>query len=137
MPTAVKQRSNGRRKRAVAKPAAKPLADALAQAAWADADRALAEALAEMEALKGAKTAAARADAQALLQQALTRAARRRGLVWFGAPGAIESFDPKRHELARASSRAPKQVRIASRGLARGSEILIKARVTSARGQRR
>jgi len=105
------------------------LADALAAAAWAEADGALAEALAEYDALQAARSEKAKAEASSLLGQALARAGRRRGLTRFGGVGAMESYDPARHQLATAIKRPPKRVRVKMAGVAMGSEILVKARV--------
>lgn len=113
-----------------------PLVGALAEAAWREADSALAEALIECERALAAPGADARQEALELLSLALTRAARRRGLTSLGTPGAVEPFDPARHELIKPSSRLPKRVRIASAGIARGAEVLIKARATTLRAKR-
>jgi hypothetical protein len=137
MPAARKKRTStakpgaARTKRA----ASSVLVTALAEAAWAEADAALAEALVELRALGEARSVKARKDATELLEQALTRAARKRGLAVFGVVGAREAFDAKRHQAS--SRRAPKQVRIDAPGVARGAEILIKARVSAARTRRR
>jgi hypothetical protein len=122
-------------KRAAPRRAA-PLVDALAQAAWAEADGALAEALVECDRAIEAASASAREDALALLQLALARAARRRGLARLGKAGALEEFDPARHELLAGAKRQPKRVRIVERGVIRGPDVLIKAQVKSARAKR-
>jgi hypothetical protein len=97
----------------------------LAQAAWAEADAALAEALAEFDAWRLGE-----ADAAELVGQALRRAGRRRGLALFGRPGEIEPYDAKRHALAKAARRAPARVRLVSAGVARGQDVVVKARAT-------
>ena len=112
------------------------LVNALAEAAWTEADGALAEALLECDRAREAESKKAREQALELLFLALARAARRRGLARIGKQGAIEEFDPVRHELATSPKRAPKRVRIAMEGVARGRQVLIKARVTPARAKR-
>lgn len=119
-----------------AKKRAPPPVDALAQAAWAEADSALAEALIECDRAIRADDEGTRGEALALLQLALGRAARRRGLTRTGKIGGLEDFDPARHECAAPAKRAPKRVRIAEPGVARGREVLIKARVKPARAKR-
>ena len=137
MPTASRSRQKRPAKGAArGKRAAPALVSALAEAAWSEADAALAQAVAEYDGLVAARGAAARSDAQALLGQALARAARRRGLARFGAVGSIEAYDPKRHELSSAG-RAPNRVRVKAQGVMRGSEILVKARVSAVRAKRR
>jgi hypothetical protein len=136
MPAAARPTRKRKPKSAAPKRAAPALSDALAAAAWSEADGALAEALAEFDSLANARTDAARKGATALLEQALARAARRRGLSRFGGLGATETYDPARHELTRAPARAPKRVRVKVRGVARGNEILIKARVGPVRAKR-
>ena len=111
------------------------LANALAEAAWAEADIALAQALAAFDELETPKGGGA--DAVDLMGQALARAARRRGLVRLGAAGAVEAFDPQRHQLAKAPARPPGAVRIMVRGVSRGGEVLVKARVTLTRAAKR
>lgn len=128
MPAATRPSQKRPAKGAVRKRAAPQLADALAAAAWQEADGALAEALAEFDSLASARSAKARKDAEALLGQALTRAARRRGLTRFGSVDATEIYNPARHQLAAALKRAPKRVRVTAPGVARGDEILVKAR---------
>jgi hypothetical protein len=123
-------------KRAAIKRAA-PLVDALAQAAWTEADASLAEALVECDRAIEARSDDAREEALSLLQLALGRAARRRGLARIGKPGAVEDFDPMRHDLFAAGKRAPKRVRIAEPGVMRGGELLIRARVKPARIKRK
>lgn len=104
------------------------LTDALAGAAWAEADRALAEALALCdEARDGA--GAEREAALELLGQALNAAARKRGLARLGELGGREAYDPKRHEFIKPHKKTPKSVRIVARGVARGAETLVRARV--------
>lgn len=117
--------------------AALPLAAALAEASWSEADAALAQALAECDALETAPDAAARDDAMAMLTQALSRAARKRGLSRLGAVGAREAYDPQRHDLSKAGARPPKTVRIIAPGVARGGEILVRARVAPVRTVRK
>lgn len=117
------------------KPAARSLTDALGEAAWSEADRALAEAMVEAQVLSSAKTAEAREVAMALLEQALARAARKRGLSRIGEMGGRETYNAKRHELARPLARAPKQVRIVASGIARGPTVLVKARVVAVRSR--
>lgn len=114
----------------------RPLVDALAVAAWADADKALAEAIVECDRAVKAKRAAERTDALALTSQALARAARRRGLSRLGKGGALEAFDPRRHDLLLSQTRAPGRVRVVEEGVARGSEVLVKARAKPVRAKR-
>jgi len=111
-----------RRKRAKKAPA---LQDLLAAAAWAEVDAHLGEALAEFEAWQSGQ-----ADAALFAGQALRRAARKRGLAVLGEINAIEPYDAKRHLLIKAVARAPAQVRIVRPGVARGGEMLVKARAT-------
>jgi hypothetical protein len=113
-----------------------PIVDALAHAAWAQADAALAEALIECDRALNAGSAKLREEALSLLSLALTRAARRRGLTRVGKPGATEAFDAAKHDLARAG-RAPARVRVVEAGVARGGEVLIKARVKAVRAKRK
>lgn len=135
MPPAKRPSPKRPAKRAPPKPAAS-LVGGLAEAAWLEADSALAEALVECDQALSAKSERARRDALDLLSLALSRAARRRGFSRVGKKGAIEDFDTKRHDLATSPKRAPKRVRIALEGVARGREVLIKARVTSERAKR-
>jgi molecular chaperone GrpE (heat shock protein) len=107
------------------------LSDALAEAAWADADAALAEALADLDELEASK-GKERAASLARMAQSLARAGRKRGLSRIGVAGASEPFDPARHELIAAVAKTPKKVRIAARGVARGGDVLVKARVAPA-----
>lgn len=129
-----KPKNAARKKTARRSPA---LATALAEAAWAEADAALAEALVEFDALQQAATRAAKAEASDLLGQALARAGRRRGFARIGKVGAVEAFDERRHAPAEAMQRRPKTVRILAPGVARGQEVLAKARVGGARAKRR
>lgn len=119
-----------------AKPRGAPLVDAMAQAAWAEADTALAEAIVECGRAARAKRAAERTEALALTSQALARAARRRGLARLGKSGALEDYDPHRHDLTLSQKRAPSRVRIVEEGVARGGEVLVKARAKPARAKR-
>jgi hypothetical protein len=114
-------------KRPTSKRSAGRLVNALAEAAWTEADGALAEALLECDRAREAESKKAREQALELLFLALAR---------IGKQGAIEEFDPVRHELATSPKRAPKRVRIAMEGVARGRQVLIKARVTPARAKR-
>src|SRR5688572_16367617 len=99
-----------------AKPAREAsLASALAEAAWAEADAAMAQALVELDEAEAAVTEEAGVEALALLAQSLARAARKRGLTRIGARGAIEPYDPRRHELNAPVARPPKAVRIEAR----------------------
>jgi hypothetical protein len=137
---AKKARQPGKtKKNAARKPARRSadLAAALAEAAWEEADAALAEALVEFDAFQEAATRRAKADASTLLGQALSRAARRRGLLRVGKAGAVEPFDRARHAAVEPQRRAPKTVRILIPGVARGNEVLAKARVGGARARRR
>jgi hypothetical protein len=136
MPAADKRRSKGRGESAVRKRAAPELVAALAEAGWAEADASLAEALSEFDAFQRASRPLAQREAVALLGQALARAARKRGLARFGAPGALEAYDPKRHQLEKPTPRAPTRVRVKAQGVARGSDILIKARAAAVRERR-
>jgi hypothetical protein len=120
-----------------AKPRGAAMVDALAQAAWAEADIALADAIVECGRAVKAKRAAERTEALALTSQALSRAGRRRGLARLGKNGALEDFDPRRHELALSQKRAPARVRIVEEGVARGGEVLVKARAKPARAKRK
>lgn len=135
MPPAKRPLSKQTRRRAPKR--ALPPVDALAHAAWIEADGALAEALIECDRARAAKSDDERDEALALLQLALNRAARRRGLSRIGKAGGLEEFDAGRHELASSVKRAPKRVRIMDEGVARGGEVLIKARVGAARAQRK
>jgi hypothetical protein len=132
---AVKKKSNrpkGTPKPSAARKRAAPsvsLAGALAEAAWAEADLALAEALADLDEAETAANDAARADALAMLSQSLARAARKRGLTRLGALDEPAAFNPDEHDLAAAGAKKPKKVRIAARGVARGGEVLVRARV--------
>jgi hypothetical protein len=124
------------RPRATRKRAAPPV-DALAQAAWMEADAALAEALVECGRAIQASASEAREEALELLSQALARAARRRGLSRVGKSGAFEAFDPDRHELPASAKPAPKRVRVVVEGVARGGEVLIRARAAPVGAKRR
>ncbi len=126
-----------KKKKRVAPKRATPslLVASLAEASWLEADTALAEALVEFETLKAAPRQKARDDAMALLGQALTRAARKRGLTPLGAAGARERFDAMRHEI-HGSARKPKNVQVVTPGVARGGDVLIRARVSAARARR-
>ncbi len=117
------------RKRAAPKAS---LANALAEAAWADADKALAEALIELDEFENARNEKAREAALTLLAQALAQTARKRGLTRIGMLGAQEAFDPQRHEPPPRAKSA-KSVRIAARGVARGAEVLARARTEAPR----
>ena len=105
------------------------LANALADASWAEADEALGEALIEFAELKRVLKEAP--DALHMAGQALTRAARRRGLVLFGDLGAVVAFDATIHE--RNGSLDVARVRIVREGVMRGGEIIIRAAVAPAR----
>jgi len=135
MPPAKKPQLKRPPRRAVKR--APALVDALAEAAWTEADLALAEALVECDRALHAGEEDAKADALSLLSQALARAARRRGLARIGKSGAIDKFDPAKHELAPARKGAPQRVRIVQQGVARGGEVLIKARVRAVRAKRK
>ncbi len=104
--------------------------EALAEAAWAEADRALAQALALFDELEIPTGKAG--ETAAMLGQALSQAGRRRSFERLGSVGAIESFDPNRHEMAKATPKAPLLARILVRGIARGGNVLVKARVAPA-----
>jgi len=135
MPAAGKKRPRTTKKRAARKRAAPPvLVNALAEAAWDEADAALAEAMVEFRGLAAATGTVRRQDAMALLNQALVRAARKRGLTLFGAVGTRETYDPSRHDAGAVSG--AKQIRIEAPGVMRGSQVLIKARVSLARARR-
>jgi len=123
-------------KRAAPKGAAQAvsLSSALGEAAWAEADRALAQAMSEFEEVEAAATHVRRAEALMLLRQALARAARVRGFSRLGGePGAVEPYDQTRHDLVSAPAIAPAEVTIVSQGVARGAEVLVKARVKAVR----
>jgi hypothetical protein len=120
-----KQTSSAARKRAAPLHGSEA---ALAEAAWAEADLALAEALVEFEAWQ-----AGEAEAATFVGQAIRRAARRRGLSRIGAVGALEPYDDKSHALIKAVARPPIRVRILSTGVARGGEVLVKARAEAIR----
>lgn len=113
------------------------LSAALAEAAWAEADAALAEALTEFDLLASATDRTARRQAMALLGQALARAARKRGLVRIGKAGAREPYDVKRHAPEAALGPRVKTVRVIAPGVARGRDVLVKARVAGLRAARR
>ena len=123
-------------KRAAPKGAAQAVSldNALGDAAWAEADRALAQAMAEFEEVEAANTQVRRAEALMLLRQALARAARVRGFSRLGAePGESEPYDPARHELISVPAKPPAEVIIIAQGVARGAEILVKARARAVR----
>lgn len=125
-----------KKKRVAPKRAASSLlVTSLAEASWLEADASLAEALAEFHVLKSATKLRARDDAMTLLGQALTRAARKRGLTSFGVAGARERFDAKRHEIT-GSSRGAREVQLLTPGVARGAEVLLRARVSAVRARR-
>ncbi|MES1158922.1 MAG: hypothetical protein ABUL42_03405 [Terricaulis silvestris] len=127
------------------------LSHVLAEAAWSEADHALARALADLEALEAAVHVAAKrlkrakAEAQAravedsllVLRQSLMQAARKRGLAALGDVGAIEPYDPSRHELVKASSKPPVWVKVLARGWRRGlgpeATILVRSRAAPTR----
>lgn len=119
------------------KQAAFDLVGALGEAGWAEADRALAAAIAESAALDLAinklarsksPTAVKRAeDAFALLTQALDTVARKRGVSRFGEVGAVEKFDPERHEIAGATPKSAR-VKLTAPGVMKGGDVLLKAR---------
>ncbi len=136
MPPA-KRPSPKRPAKRASKPRGAPLVDAMAQAAWLDADAALAEAIVECARAVKAKGEEERDEAIALTSQALTRAARRRGLSRLGKGGTLEAFDPAKHDLALSVKRAPKRVRIIEEGVARGGEVLVKARAQPVRTKRK
>jgi hypothetical protein len=110
------------------------LSSALGDAAWAEADRALAQAMAEFEEVEAASNQVRRAEALMLLRQALARAARVRGFSRLGGePGTVEPFDDNRHALISTPSRPPAEVMIVAQGVARGDEVLVKARAKAVR----
>jgi hypothetical protein len=131
------KRKSGRPKKATPKKSAarkraapvRSLTDALAGAAWAEADIALAQALADLDEVESAADAATRADAFAMLAQSLSSAGRKRGLTRIGDLGVRAVFDAARHDLNISVAKAPKNVRIAARGVARGGNVLVKPRV--------
>lgn len=127
------------KKRAAPKSAARgvSLTDALAAAAWSEADTALAEALADFDETQTAANRAARKDALDRLGQALSRAGRKRGLSRIGELDAQSPFDPAQYELNVAAVKTPESVRIQARGVARGSEILVKPRVVPVQRKKR
>lgn len=134
MATAKKKakRSKGSTKPSAARKRAAPsvsLSSALAEAAWAEADLALAEALADLDEAETAANEADRADALSMLSQSLSRASRKRGLTRIGALGEQADFNASAHDLAAEGAKKPKKVRIAARGVARGGEVLVRARV--------
>jgi hypothetical protein len=114
----------------------------LGEAGWRDADQALAACLRDFGDVERASADLSDAldDALLILGQSLAQAARRRGLKRFGAIGAVEAFDPNRHELVRPAARAPALVKVTAEGVARGegpgADILIKALVTPSRARR-
>jgi hypothetical protein len=140
MPAAKKAKTKRTKRAAPKKGAARkratPMAAALAEAAWMEADVALAEALADLDELISAGTDQ-RADALAVLAQSLARAARKRGLTRIGALDAREPYDPAVHELRQLVAKKPKTVRIQARGVARGSQVLLKPRVGAVRAKTR
>lgn len=127
------------------------LVDMLGAAGWQEADLTLAASLRDLGLLEHAFRAlaakirggdlepAARGveDALLLVRQSLSYAGRKRGLQRFGQVGAVEPFDPQRHELVAGRARAPAQVRIKMQGVARGAgphaDILVKAEVSAVR----
>ena len=123
-------------KRAAPKGAAHAISlpNALGEAAWAEADRALAQAMAEFEEVEAASNQVRRAEALMLLRQALARAARMRGFSRLGGePGAVEPYDADRHALISATQRPPAEVVIVAQGVARGADVLVKARAKAVR----
>jgi hypothetical protein len=122
------------------------LIDALGAAGWAEADESLAEALAGFSELElsakilaadagGLRRRADRIEAQlVLLRQSLGQLARARGLSRFGEVGALEPYDPARHQLRAAAKKTPAQVRVLASGVARGAaqQILVKAAAEAA-----
>lgn len=113
------------------------LTDALAEAAWAEADAALAQALADFDEAETAERKRARKDAMARLGQALSRAARKRGLMRVGEIDERVDFDADDHELNASVAKTPKNVRIQARGVVRGNEILAKPRVAPVERKKR
>lgn len=111
--------------------------DALAEAAWSGADAALAQALADLDEAETATTKADREDALARLSEALTRAGRKRGLGRTGELGADMPFDPETFALNAVVAKTPKTVRIQSRGVTRGDEVLERPRVAPVTRKRR
>jgi hypothetical protein len=119
------------------KRAAFDLVGALGEAGWAEADRALAVALAESAALETAIAKLSRSkgpaaiqrtqDAFALLTQALDTVSRKRGVARFGEVGAVERYDPERHEIAVAARKSA-PVKLVAPGVLKGGEVLVKAR---------
>jgi hypothetical protein len=123
-------------KRSAAKRAPE-LVDMLAAAAWTQADAALAEALVECDRAVQADSDETREEALSMVSLALARAARRRGLARLGTAGAIEDFDPAKHELPAPLKRAPPRVRIVEAGVLRGAEVLVRARAKPVRAKRK
>lgn len=123
-------------KRAAPKGAAQAvsLPDALGDAAWREADRALAQAVAELEEVEAASNQVRRAEALMLLRQALARAARVRGFTRLGGePGVTEPYDEARHALVTNPAKPPAEVVIVAQGVARGGEVLVRARAKAVR----
>jgi molecular chaperone GrpE (heat shock protein) len=119
------------------KQAAFDLVGALGEAGWAEADKALAAALAETVGLETALAKLARSkspaaiqradDAFVMLTQALDTVARKRGVSRFGEVGAVEKFDPERHEIDGAPRKSAR-VKLVAPGVLKGGEVLLKAR---------
>lgn len=110
---------------------------ALAEAAWSGADAALAQALADLDEAETADTKSEREDALTRLGEALTRAARKRGLIRTGELGADVPFDPETMALNAVVAKTPKTVRIQSRGVMRGDEVLERPRAAPVKRKKR
>lgn len=134
--TKTKRTNRAAPKQGAARNRAALVANALAEAAWIEADAALAEALADLDELTSASDVQ-REDALAVLMQSLSRAARKRGLTRIGALDAREPYDPSVHDLRNFVAKKPKTVRIQARGVARGSQVLVKPRVGAVRAKAR
>lgn len=113
------------------------LSGALAEAAWSEADAALAQALADLDEAHTAESDAARDDALARLALALARAGRKRGLTRIGELNVQEAYSAARHALNAPVAKAPKNVRIQARGVARGADVLEKPRAAPVERKRR
>jgi hypothetical protein len=58
-------------------------------------------------------------------------------LTRIGDVGAHDVYDQRRHAFAGAAQPPPREVRVQARGVARGAEVLVKARVGPIRRKKR
>ena len=101
--------------------------DVLAAQSWAEADEALAEALIAQFRLAAA-VAALRRKLQRRKDASLTAASESLDAeALFGAAGAAEPYDPKRHRLLRGEAPKGAMVKIVSPGVALGRTVIAPA----------